>query len=85
MMRLLRLSLVATAGLSIAAIAAPEHERLRGRSREDGERQLEVWVGNVETKSGGRQVLVPSPKPERTSRRRSTGTSTPSDAPRRRR
>jgi glutamine phosphoribosylpyrophosphate amidotransferase len=33
MMRLLRLSLVATAGLSIAAIAAtaaPEHERLRG-------------------------------------------------------
>jgi hypothetical protein len=30
MMRLLGLSLVATAGLSIAAIAAPEHERLRG-------------------------------------------------------
>ena len=30
MMRLLRLSVVATAGLSIAAIAAPEHERLRG-------------------------------------------------------
>jgi hypothetical protein len=30
MMRLLTLSLVATAGFSIAAIAAPEHERLRG-------------------------------------------------------
>jgi hypothetical protein len=30
MIRLLGLSLVATAGLSIAAIAAPEHERLRG-------------------------------------------------------
>jgi hypothetical protein len=30
MMRLLTLSLVATAGLSIAASAAPEHERLRG-------------------------------------------------------
>jgi hypothetical protein len=30
MMRLLSLSLVATAGLSIAAVAAPEHERLRG-------------------------------------------------------
>ena len=30
MMRLLGLSLVAAAGLSVAAIAAPEHERLRG-------------------------------------------------------
>src|SRR5271168_2209048 len=30
MMRLLGLSLAATAALSIAAIAAPEHERLRG-------------------------------------------------------
>jgi hypothetical protein len=30
MMRLLTLSLVATAGLSIAAIAAPEHDRFRG-------------------------------------------------------
>jgi hypothetical protein len=33
MMRFLRLSLLATAGLSIAAVAAvaaPEHERLRG-------------------------------------------------------
>ena len=30
MMRLLTLSLVATAGLSIAAVAAPQPERLRG-------------------------------------------------------
>jgi hypothetical protein len=30
MMRLVKLSLVATAGFSIAAIAAPQHERLRG-------------------------------------------------------
>jgi hypothetical protein len=27
------------------------------RSREDGERHLEVRVGNVETKAGGRQVF----------------------------
>jgi hypothetical protein len=27
------------------------------RSCEDGERHLEVWVGNVETESGGRQVF----------------------------
>jgi hypothetical protein len=27
------------------------------RSCEDGERHLEVWVGNVETEVGGRQVF----------------------------
>jgi len=36
------------------------------RSREDGERHLEVRVGNVETVDGGRQVLAPSPGPRPT-------------------
>ena len=38
------------------------------RSREDEERQFEVRVGNVETKTGGRQFLAASRKPGRTSK-----------------
>ena len=37
------------------------------RSCEDGERHLEVRVGNVETETGGRQFLERSPKPIPTS------------------
>ena len=37
------------------------------RGREDGEPHLEVRIGNVETKSGGRQVSAPLPEPIRTS------------------
>ncbi|HTW70198.1 MAG TPA: hypothetical protein VME47_09950 [Acetobacteraceae bacterium] len=32
------------------------------RSREEGERHLEVCVGNVETTAGGRQVFAVAPK-----------------------
>ena len=38
------------------------------RSREDEERQFEVRVGNVETKTGGRQFLAASRKLGRTSK-----------------
>ena len=39
------------------------------RSREEGERHLEVRVGNVETASGGRQVFGAVAKVKTTSRR----------------
>ena len=39
------------------------------RSREEGERHLEVRVGNVETASGGRQVFGQWRRPTPTSRR----------------
>jgi hypothetical protein len=38
------------------------------RSCEDGERHLEVRVGNVETETGGRQVSAQSPRPIQTSK-----------------
>jgi hypothetical protein len=55
MMRLLGLSLVATAGLSIAAIAAPEHERLRGTVSAVSANELTVRTatGEVSMSLGG--------------------------------
>jgi hypothetical protein len=55
MMRLLTLSLVATAGLSIAAIAAPEHERLRGTVSAVSANELTVRTatGEVSMSLGG--------------------------------
>jgi hypothetical protein len=55
MMRLLRLSLVATAGLSIAAIAAPEPERLRGTVSAVSANELTVRTatGEVSMSLGG--------------------------------
>jgi hypothetical protein len=55
MMRLLTLSLVATVGLSIAAIAAPEHERLRGTvsAVSANELTLRTATGEVSMSLGG--------------------------------
>jgi hypothetical protein len=55
MMRLLRLSLVATAGLSIAAIAAPVHERLRGTVSAVSANEVTVHTaaGDVSMSLGG--------------------------------
>jgi hypothetical protein len=55
MMRLLTLSLVATAGLSVAAIAAPEHERLRGTVSAVSANELTVLTatGEVSMSLGG--------------------------------
>jgi hypothetical protein len=51
-----------------AAVIAVTLDSTFIRSREDGERHLEVRVGNVETETGGRRFSAPSPDPKRTSR-----------------
>jgi hypothetical protein len=64
MSRLLGLSLVATAALSIAAIAAPEHERLRGTVTAVSANELTVHTatGDVSNSLGGTKYLtVPTP------------------------
>jgi glutamine phosphoribosylpyrophosphate amidotransferase len=55
MTRLLKLSLVAAAGLSVAAIAAPEHERLRGTVSAVSANELTVHTatGDVSMSLGG--------------------------------
>jgi hypothetical protein len=40
----------------VPAITIPV-DRTFVRSREDDERHFEVWVGNIDTKAGGRQVF----------------------------
>jgi hypothetical protein len=60
MMRLLALSLAATAGLSVAAIAAPEHERLRGTVTAVSANEITVHTatGDVSMSLGGTKYLM---------------------------
>jgi hypothetical protein len=65
MMRLLKLSLMATAGLSIAAstvLAAPEHERLRGivSAVSDNEVTVRTATGEVSLSLSGSPVYLTS-------------------------